>query len=106
MSDHDWTSHFLSQRNTYQAVIITDGGLAFAVFTYQCGSLEWFSAALFSAFQSVVGINDGNGCCTSLALNSTSSPEAFACRNPELGEGWSNLNYSLTSQNPGTIFLA
>lgn len=98
-------THFLPQRNTYQALIITDGGLAFAVFTYRCGSLEWFSGALFSAFQSVVGINDGNGCCASLALNRTSSPEAFTCRNPG---GWSNLNYSLASQNPGTSmqFLA
>lgn len=92
-----------TQMNTYQAVIITDGVLAFAVFTYECGRLQWFDAVLFSAFQSVVGVNDGSGCCMSLQLNSTSDPNTFACVNngSDFATQWSNRIYLLTTQNPG-----
>jgi len=87
--------------NTYQATIITDGGLAFAVFTYHCFSLQWFSALLFSAYRSVVGINYGGGCCESLKIDNTERLSEFSCMNRVLEIEWSNLVYLLTTQNQG-----
>ena len=40
--------HFLSdpsQRNTFQGIVITNGASSYAVFTYECGDINWGGGA-------------------------------------------------------------
>ena len=36
----------VTQENTYQAILITDGTHSYAVFTYKCGLLQWGEGAI------------------------------------------------------------
>ena len=47
---------FISQTNTYQAIIITDeASVTYVIYTYKCGDLQWDTYS--SAFGSVIGYN-------------------------------------------------
>ena len=46
------TSTFYFQTNTFQSVLITDGTKSYAVYTYQCGEMEWGD-------ESTIGFNAG-----------------------------------------------
>ena len=87
----------LSQENTFQAVLITDGEYSYTVFTYKCGLLEWGSAA-------TIGFNSAGG----RYANNDPSSSAVACDN--LDSVWSNVIFRLSDANPefpppGTVYV-
>ncbi len=99
-------------RNTYQAVVVTDGTQTFAVYTYNCEQLEWESVQGSSVY-SVIGynINDGNSLFSSVnpfmnhPLSRSKGVQSVACVNNPLRVEWSNLVY-LVGNDTGASQLA
>ncbi|XP_064388044.1 uncharacterized protein LOC135336225 isoform X3 [Halichondria panicea] len=99
-------------RNTYQAVVVTDGTQTFAVYTYNCEQLEWESGQGSSVY-SVIGynINDGNSLFSSVnpfmnhPLSRSKGVRSVACMNNPLRVEWSNLVY-LVGNDTGAGQLA
>ncbi len=87
-------------RNTYQAVVCTDGTQTFAVYTYNCEQLQWESGEGSSVY-SVIGynINPNNAQFSSFAsfinhpLSTFPGVRSVACVNDPLRVEWSNLVY-------------
>ena len=85
------------QRNSYQAIIISDREQTFAIFTYQCGMLEW--TGLFE--HAVIGYNVGEGVdddfpqFDNYGLSGQPNINILACLNEERGVEWSNLVYKI-----------
>lgn len=76
----------LTQNNTYQAVIITDGTKAYAVFTYKCGALNW-------AGEATIGYNAGGDYYMNHPLSGLSLSNAIACVHND--SVWNNVIYNL-----------
>ena len=77
------------QENTYQAIAITDGTKSYAVYTYQCGLMEWSDSA-------TIGYNGGRNYFANHPLSGSPGAQTIACVNsPE--NMWSNVVYNLTT---------
>ena len=76
------------QENTYQAIVATDSVSTYAIFTYQCGLLEWGSSATIGFTAA------GNP-----FYNNDPSSNNIACINlPDTD--WSNVVVLLSNNNP------
>ena len=76
---------FLLQTNTYQGILITDGYQSFAVFTYQCGLLQWHGGAS-------IGFNGDEG--KFYQNYHAADIDDVACSNSPTSP-WSNIIYQL-----------
>ena len=86
---------FLSQNNSYQAVLITDGAeKSFAIFTFKCGSLGW------SGRRSTIGFNARGEIWANHPLSGQPYSNAIACLNSH--SVWNNIVYDLTSYTNNT----
>ena len=85
----------LPQRNTFQAIIITDGiERSYAVFTYRCGSMEW------SGEPATIGFNADEGLFENHPLSGAPNSRDIACENfPETV--WNNVVYQLAGRAHG-----
>ena len=78
---------FISQANSYQAVLITDGNQkSYAVFTFQCGLLNW-------AGDATIGFNAGGDYYENHPLSGLSLSNAIACVHND--SVWNNVIYNL-----------
>ena len=88
---------YIFQRNTFQAIIISDGERTFAVFTYNCDMLEWTG----QYEHAVVGYSVGEGVDDNFprfdnyGLSGQSNVNLVACSNEHVGVQWSNLVYKI-----------
>lgn len=89
-------------RNSHQAILITDGLKSYAVFSYQCGLLQWGRAETYSGSPySTIGYNIGGTNTNSLQfsafqnhpLSGFSEVSTIACVNNANGIDSSNLVY-------------
>lgn len=86
------------QRNTFQALVITDGSETYTVFTYNCNELEWASNRSPAA---VIGYNVGSQGTEQLTpfdnyvLSGTENVKMVACVNEKFYIPWSNLVYRI-----------
>ena len=80
------------QRNTFQAIIVTDGSArSYAVFTYRCGSMQW------SGEPATIGFNADGGLFENHPLSETLNSRDIACqRFPETV--WNNVVYQLAGR--------
>ena len=76
------------QTNTFQAVVITSGVESYALFTYQCGSMEWSGGA-------TIGFNTDDTFFMNHRLSGTARANEIACLNSPTTI-WSNVVYQLT----------
>ena len=58
--------------NTYQAILITDGRKSYAVYTYECGAMEWGSF-------STIGFNAAGVYYANHELSDTNNTQRIAC---------------------------
>ena len=81
--------------NTYQGIVITDGNTTYAVFTYQCGLMEWSRGA-------TIGFNAAGQIYENHPFSGSENVHEIACVNsPDLE--WSNLVYKLTNESLGPL---
>ncbi len=88
-----------AMRNSYQAIIVTDGFKTYTVFNYNCDMIEWSGSYRYS----VVGYNINSKSARSIDFPSyTNHPlsgyreiNMVACNNTEYGVSWSNLVYQI-----------
>lgn len=98
--------------NTYQATVITDGMLTFAVYTYSCDRLQWASVENGQIF-SVIGfnINPANAPSASLPLfdnhplSGLPTVNSVACMNQNMRVDTANLIY-LVGNDSGAVQAA
>ena len=77
------------QRNSYQAVLISDGiENSFAIFTFKCGTLNWSG-------RTTIGFNAGGEYYANHPLSLKLFANAVACLNND--SLWTNIIYDLTS---------
>lgn len=87
----------LTQSNSYQAVLITDGAnKSFAIFTFKCGALRW------AGERSTIGFNAGGEYYANHPLSGQPFSNAIACLNNV--SIWNNIVYDLTSESQNTSF--
>lgn len=77
---------FFIQTNTFQGIVVTNSFQTYALFTYECGKLQWSGNAAigFKANSRFYGIHSLSG----------SNASSIACENSP-GSIWSNLIYQL-----------
>ncbi|CAI8045944.1 hypothetical protein GBAR_LOCUS25393 [Geodia barretti] len=86
---------YFSKNNSYQAVLVTDGGeKSFAIFTFKCGSLGW------SGRRSTIGFNARGEVWANHPLSGQPYSNAIACLNSH--SVWNNIVYDLTSYTHNT----
>ena len=79
----------MSQENTLQVVLITNGTASYTVFIYKCGDLEW------ERFQASIGFNADGTLFANHPLSGTNNEPAIACLDfPD--SLWTNVFYALT----------
>ena len=76
------------QTNTFQAIVITSGVESYAVFTYQCGTMEWSGGA-------TIGFNANNTYFANHRLSGSFRANEVACLNSPITD-WSNLVYQIS----------
>ncbi len=77
------------QTNTFQAVVITSGVESYALFTYQCGSMEWSGGATIG-----FNTNDTYMYFATHRLSGTFAVNEIACLNSPTTV-WSNVLYQI-----------
>lgn len=82
--------------NSYQAIVITNGRQTFAVFTYNCGLLQWTGFGVHA----VVGFNAFGELFENHVLSGSLDIGDIACVNEPCSE-WSNQVYQISL--PGDI---
>lgn len=93
------------QRNSFQAIIISNDEQSFAVFTYNCNMLGW--TGLFN--NAVIGYNVGEGVDGSFprfdnyGLSGQPNVNLVACLNEEFGVEWSSLVYKVGDISGDTV---
>lgn len=100
LHEHYVNSNFLyslSQTNTYQAVIISDGAETFTVFTYNCDMLGWIGevGAFASIGFSVLGDVESFRNFENYGLSQLPQVGMVACTNAEFNRPWTNLIYRI-----------
>ncbi len=74
--------------NTFQAVVITDGSLSFALFIYRCGEMDWFGVP------TVIGFIAETSFFANHRLADSGDAREIACRNSN-DTVWSNVLYQI-----------
>ena len=87
---------FYLQANSYQAIVITDGGQSYAVYTYNCQLLEWSGMFRFA----VVGFNAFGEYFDNHQLSGFEVIGSIACENEPYSD-FSNLVYEISL--PGDV---
>lgn len=87
--------HSFAQNNTYQGLIITNGTKTYAVFTYQCGYLNW-------AGEATIGFNAAAEYYANHPLASLTTSNLIACVHTGVGSDWNNVIYDLVP-NPDAL---
>ena len=78
----------ISQENTLQAILISNGTDSYAIFTYQCGDINW-------SWRTVIGYNAAGVVYMNHPLSGGSLAGDIDCTNiPE--SNWTNILYNLT----------
>ena len=70
------------QSNTFQGILITNGEVSYAVFTYKCGLMAWSGGAS-------IGYSTDGSFYYNHDLSLTSNASMIACGNT--GEVWKNI---------------
>ena len=100
---------FLNRTNSFQAIVITDGVFSYALFIYECCSMEW--SGLYD-YRVTIGFNSDGIHYDNHPLSRADDAAAVACLGlPD--SGWTNIIYELTYGMPqptkpheeGGIFL-
>ena len=90
------------QRNTFQAIIVTDGTETYAVFSYKCDLLQWTGYWRHTAVGYSVQAADTSTDFDQF-VNHPLSLRSFindvACQNMENNISWSNLVYKIGESN-------
>ena len=76
------------QTNTFQGILVTDGLQSYAIFTYQCGSMQW------SGDPATIGFIADGGFFQNHPLSGTLNSRDIACQNFP-GTVWNNVVYRL-----------
>ena len=79
---------FVVQENTFETILITDGTYSYAIFTYQCGLMEWDNGATIG-FKASGNFYENNF---------PSSAEVACLNSPE--SQYSNVIYLLSEESP------
>ena len=83
------------QGNNFQVIVFTDGLQSYAVFTYQCGELNWIG----SSRGAVVGFSASNTFFTNHPLSNQPNINDISCNNQQCPP-WSNVVYKI-NKNTG-----
>ena len=85
-----------SQSNTFQGILITNGNDSYAVFTYECGTLQWAQSSTVIGFKAQSYFRN----------YPTAGEDAMfvACVDNAPGTNWRNLVYKLSSG--GSVVIA
>ena len=83
-------SLFRLQTNTFQGILVTDYSRSFAVFTYNCGDLEFSNRA-------TIGFSSGDGLFANHPATQRGSAQSIACLNQPVTP-WVNVVYELTRE--------
>lgn len=98
------------RQNTFQGVIITDEeNQTFAIFTYECGLLEWSDSPASLNQHAVIGYTAPGGFYSSHPLSGTADVTSVSCAACPRSI-WSNLVYDLTAstglpEGPGRVAI-
>ena len=82
---------FLSQNNTWQGLVITDGATSYAIFTYRCGDMNW-------AYGPTIGFNAAGDYYVNHPNTGSTNGEEIACLNSPTSQ-WYNLVYEISLPN-------
>ena len=88
--------HACAQGNNFQAVVATDGFQSFAVFTYQCGGLNWIRGTAGAS----IGFSAKSGSGYAFANHPFSrkpNVNDIACYN-QTCPPWSNVVYKISTK--------
>ncbi len=80
--------NFFLQNNTFQACLITNGTKSYAVYTYQCGELQWSNEA-------TIGFNAGGDIYENHPLSGQTHANSIACVHTNHNTPWNNVIYDL-----------
>ena len=81
----------ISQVNTWQGLVVTDGTNSYAVFTYRCGDMTW-------AYNPTIGFNAAGSSFANHPNTGSSNAEEIACLNSPQSQ-WYNLVYQISLPN-------
>ncbi len=73
--------------NTFQAVLTTDGSLAYAVLVYNCDNMQWSGDA-------TIGFNSDGSFFNNYDMSGTPTANLVACRN-QPDSVWSSIIFQL-----------
>lgn len=88
---------YISQANTFQAVLITDGTKSYAVHIYKCGEMEWGD-------ESTIGFNAGADYFENHPITGHFQSHLIACLQESYGSLIKNEIYDLVP-NPESLIL-
>ncbi|CAI8030562.1 Low-density lipoprotein receptor-related protein 4 [Geodia barretti] len=91
----DPTASYNQKRNSFQAVLTTDGTKSYAVFTYKCSSMEW-------ANQPTIGTNAGGTTYNNSDLTGENYAFKIGCVHTGLPNDTNNVVYDLVP-NPDNL---
>ena len=78
------------QENNFQVILFTDGIQSYAVFTYQCGELNWIG----SSRGAVIGFSASSTLFANHPLSRKPNVNDISCRN-QMCSPWSNVVYQI-----------
>ena len=81
----------ISQENNFQVIVATDGDQTYAVFTYQCGELNWIQGDSAS-----IGFSAGPNLFANHPLSRQPNVNDIACVNQTCSP-WTNVVYRISS---------
>ena len=82
------------QENNFQALVVTNGDMSYAVFTYQCGQLNWFGYR-----NSSIGFSASRNIFANHPLSRQANVNDIACLNKQCSP-WSNVVYQINRLKP------
>ena len=82
-----------TEPNTFQSVLATNGTKSYAVFTYECGKLNWMH------YSATIGFSASDDFFAEHPLSRNSSVNDIACINEDSmpPSNWSNVAYEITN---------
>ena len=81
----------ISQNNTWQGLVITDGIESYALYIYRCGDMTW-------AYSPTIGFNAAGNSFANHPDTGSTNAEEIACLNTPLSQ-WYNLVYQISLPN-------
>ena len=81
------------ESNTFQAVLATDGTRSYAIYTYECGKLNWVH------YSAGIGFSASDDFFAEHPLSRNSSVNGIACINEDSipPSNWSNVFYEISN---------